>query len=138
MELKISNIEQHRANFAFKRANEHSNSGNYDANVKKFPMYIKTNGFTNALAFAYQNAFNKRNPDMAWQNLYNDLCNWLIQEPQGIIKIKLKNALDKNSQTGFMDTIINLETDELRLVTSEVMAFLNWLRRFVKENKDGK
>jgi len=132
MENNIKNIEQERAKSAFEMAN--SGSKDYTSQVKKFPMYIKVNGFTNAMAFAYSKAFNGKNENEEWKKLYLDIGEWLKKEPQEIIRTKLVNYdKTKEKRVNLMNTIVNLNANELRLVTSEVLAFLNWLKRFVKD-----
>ncbi len=115
------NIEQERAKAAYKYAERANKKGsNYDGNVKKVPMYILTNGFANFIAFAYSKK--------EWKQVYEDIEDWLKKEKQELVSAKLAND-------PLIDVTINkLDDRELRLVTKEVLALFNWLRRFVKED----
>lgn len=130
MDNNISNIQQERAKYAFQKANEKSKD--YPSYVKIFPMYIKVNGFSNAMAFAYNKAFGGNNINKDWEKLYFDIGNWLKTEPQGIIRAELQDFTDKNRNL-LMYKLVSLETEKLRMVTAETLSMLNWLRRFVKD-----
>ena len=124
MANKISNIEQERAKFAFSKANKYK-SDDFSSYVKKFPMYIKVNGFTNTMAFVYSKLSNK-----AWSDIYRLIWEWLRQEPQGIISNELRD-FSENNKEHLIEIIVNLPTEKLRLITSEILALFNWLKRFV-------
>ena len=116
------NIEQERAKAAYKYAERPNKKGgsNYDGNVKKVPMYILTNGFANFVAFAKSKK--------EWEQVYLDIEDWLKIEKQGLISAKIANE-------SLIEVVINkLDDRELRLVTKEVLALFNWLRRFVKQD----
>lgn len=121
MALQRLNIEQERAKAAFDFAEKSSKSSSYSSYVNKLPMYILTNGLINALAFAHSKN--------EWKQLYDDIKSWLQEkDPQALIKDKFTK--DKS----LIEVVIGLDTRELRLVTSEVLSLLTWLRRFaIKE-----
>lgn len=119
------NIEQTRAKKAFEYAIVGKEKGNYEAHVRKMPMYILNNGLTNALAFAYS----KKQKEDGWQEMYKQLTQWFrTDEPQQIIRAKLSNGED------LMKVVAELDDQTLRLVTAEAIALLIWLRRFVSED----
>jgi CRISPR-associated protein Cmr5 len=112
----IRGIEQGRAKFAYDRVNEIVQNPNgdlkkkYKSGAKKLPVLIKTNGLGQALAFI-------KNRDN-FPNLYDQIATWL--RSKGLIG------------TGEMvDLAIVMESGEYRRVTTETLALLNWIRRFV-------
>lgn len=117
------NIEQERAKAAYRYAERSNKKGsNYDGNVKKVPMYILTNGFANFVAFAKSKK--------EWEQVYLDIEDWLKTETQGLVSSKFSSP-----SKSLIDVVINdLDDKELRLVTKEVLALFNWLRRFVKQD----
>lgn len=114
-------IEQGRAKYAYKCAEEASKLGEnspkeYKSHVKKLPMMIKTNGLGATLAFI------KTKSDKAYETLYRHLFAWVKEDPNRVITWK--------ENEDFTKQVISLNSDEYRLVTIEIMSFLNWLRRF--------
>ncbi len=118
------NLEQIRAKNALQLAQGWSLKR---VESKRAPAMIMENGLLGALAFA-----NEKGGEMAkvmkacvahWQSL-----------PSGVLP------------AGIMDSSVNLETfskeicecsaAELRRRTEEIMAFLNYLRRYAKEGKE--
>lgn len=155
MALQRLNIEQKRAKAAFEYAKAAENSKNYGSYAKKMPMHILNNGLANALAFAYSKS--------DWEQLYLDIEDWLLSDPQNLITEKLndqkkviaerinkivaekeikktlsdkekKDIADKENKKALIETILGLNDSELRQVTNEVLALFSWLRRFVKED----
>lgn len=119
--VEIKGIEQGRAKYAYKCAEEASELGEnspkeYKSHVKKLPMMIKTNGLGATLAFI------KTKSDKAYKTLYRHLFAWVKEDPNRVITWK--------ENEDFTKQVISLNSDEYRLVTIEIMAFLNWLRRF--------
>lgn len=124
-QLHKHNINQERAKAAWGYANASKKKGrNYDSNAKKFPMYIMNAGLLNAVAFAYS----KKD----WVQLYEDVYDWLLREPQQLIRKKLE-ANEFKKDKALIDTLMGLNDDELRQVKNEVLALLTWLRRFVEK-----
>lgn len=120
----ISTIENGRAKFAYdyaKHASQQNYKGDYKSYVKKMPMLIKTNGLGSTLAFI----FSKSNSSQAYAALGNDLKNWLHNSMLNIPNIQNCPNLEL-----LVYEITKLNSTEYRLVTAEIMAFLNWLRRF--------
>ena len=120
----IKGLEQARASFAFKcaqTASKNPGKKEYKSYSKKLPMMIKNNGLGAAMAFA----FSKGKNGNAWELLYNDIKDWLNQDQK---KYLLGNYVNKE----LAHAIIELESPAYRAVTVEVLAFLNWLRRFAE------
>ena len=127
----IKGLEQARASFAFQCANSVSKKTGkkpkeYKSYAKKLPMMIKTNGLGAALAFA----FSKGKDGNAWEILYNDVKSWLQQ-------VQKKFLLGNHASNELVEAVIKLESPHYRAVTVEVLAFLNWLRRFAEGLIDG-
>jgi len=121
----ISTIENGRAKFAYdcaKKASQQNYKGDYKPYVKKLPMLIKTNGLGSTLAFI----FSKSNSSDAYTALGNDLNNWLKNS-----KLNISSVQNCSNLELLVYEITKLNSSEYRLVTAEIMAFLNWLRRFV-------
>ncbi len=124
-QLHKHNINQERAKAAWTYANRPSKKGNnYSGNTKKLPTYVVNTGILNTIAFAY----NKGD----WKQLYEDIQDWLLKEPQELIKHKLEANASKGNRA-LIETLLELNDNELRQVKSEVLALFTWLRRFVKD-----
>ncbi|PSR11245.1 MAG: type III-B CRISPR module-associated protein Cmr5 [Bacteroidetes bacterium] len=126
----MKTLEQARAKFAFEKANDMATIGGkkakeYKSYAKKLPMMIKTNGLGASLSFALSKSKNKEGQKTSWGNLYDDLNSWLRNSH----KIWL---LGLNPPADLSEAAINLDSQEYRALTVEVLAFLNWLRRFAE------
>jgi CRISPR-associated protein Cmr5 len=113
---KRNTLEQGRAEFAYQRAKTASEKTaireDYKSYVKKIPMLIKTNGLGATIAFV------KAKEGDAYDIIYQDISAWLVA--QGLLKKDEK----------FLEVIIQKDSSESRRITIEVLAFLNWLKRF--------
>jgi CRISPR-associated protein Cmr5 len=123
-------LEQGRADFAFKRATAgyNSNRKEYAAAVKKLPMMIKSNGLGATVAFMFSKG-------KTLGTVLKDIDDWVNNDGNLKTQLILKNT-EGNT---FVQQLLNLNSQEYRIVTMEVLAFLNWLRRFAegiaKENE---
>jgi len=103
-------------------------------------MWIKTNGVGAAFAFIlskrensskkingqnYQPGEHKDHPQNAYGLLYDQITNWLKSDSK---KFLLRGKEDQD----LVKTLTELKSHEYRAVTVEVLAFLNWLRRFAE------
>lgn len=118
------NIEQERAAKAFEFARAGDKIESYGSNAQKLPMYIKVNGLGNTIAFMYSKK-NKKNPDKAWELLYEQLQAWLTDAPHSIIQTEL------TEKDEFVKIITQLDSEKYRFATREVLALAAWLKRFV-------
>lgn len=111
-------IEQGRAKFAYDSVNEVAQNSNedlkkkYKSGAKKLPVLIKTNGLGQTLAFI-------NNRDAGNDKLYDTIGKWLIN----------KQLIEANQD--LVNTVINKPSSEYRQITTETLALLNWVRRFV-------
>lgn len=111
-----NSLEQGRAKCAYDCAKDRKDKKEYPQNAKKLPMYIKTNGLGAAMAFM-------KTKD---KDLYADVTKWL-KDTNCTIKPLLWN---NESGADLVERLVNINSSEYRAVTVEVLAFLNWLRRF--------
>ena len=146
------NIEQKRAKTAFDFADkgnkaafenngQHYKPESFGTNATKVPMYIKTNGLGNTVAFIYSKrtkddekkgkAGTSSNSKNAWSLIYEQIRFWLEDEEHSIIAEKLKAEPQKE----LIKHITELETEEYRSVTKEVLALFSWIKRFVKDEQ---
>ena len=120
-------IEQGRASFAYEKVfaakgTLGSNDKKYKSYVKKIPMLIKTNGLGATLAFIKAKSKPNSDEGKVYELIYKHITAWLKSDEKGLLNIKDDDDLVK--------VIISLDSAEYRAVTNEVLAFLNWLRRF--------
>ena len=91
----------------------------YKSYAKKIPMLIKNNGLGATLAFI----FSKAKDGNAYELLYRQIEKWLDGS-----KWKFNSSPNGENLVAW---IISLPSTDYRAVTIEVLAFLNWLKRFV-------
>ena len=117
----IKTLEQGRAKFAYDCAVEGSKKKEYSRYVKKIPMLIKTNGLGATFAFMLSK-------NGTYKFIGEQILEWLKEDKKNIFpRIKeIKSFKDLNKE------IILLNSQDYRIVTIEVLAFLNWLRRFAE------
>jgi CRISPR-associated protein Cmr5 len=132
----IKGLEQGRAKYAYKcvedalkkfpkkqDAKEASkNAKAYKSYSKKLPMMIKTNGIGASLAFVLSKG--KSDESTPWGLLYRQIHDWLKSEKKWL--------MGDNPSSDLSEVAINLDSQEYRALTVEVLAFLNWLRRFAE------
>jgi len=140
-ETKIQGIESGRAKFAWECAQkgkkistkktkigeELYEDKNYKSYVKRLPELIKTNGLGAAFAFV----FSKRQkdptkPKNAYDLIYKQIEEWLSKEDNKHLWSGC------NSSNELIEKIISCNSSSYRAFTIEVLAFLNWLRRFAE------
>lgn len=125
--LSIKKIENGRAAFAFDvventlRDANFDGRNNYKSYIKKMPMMINVNGLAQTLAFY----FSKGTKDMHWK-IYKNLEQWIKEHYSEQLNLGREN-LEKE----FIELVINLERENYRMVTVEILNILNWMDRFV-------
>ena len=122
-----TNLEQYRAQLALSSADDiEKGVGGGQAVAKKVPTMIRENGFLGALAFAVEKkSGNALNP--AHASVFEAVRKYLVG-------VGMVTASDTD---GLMKDMSKESADKLRLVTAESIAYLNYLRRFAKPDKDG-
>jgi len=119
-------LEQGRANFAYNAAQKgaaltESKAKEYKSYVKKLPTYIKTNGLGAAMSFCF--AKGKNSTTNAWGLLYSQITEWLQKDEKQLIEITDNNL---------MKALTEADSGIYRATTIEVLALLNWMRRFAE------
>ena len=120
MNASIRGIEQGRAAFAYDCVKAIAQSTNedlkkkYKSGAKKLPVLIKTNGLGQSLAF-----INRR--DAGNEKLYDTIGEWLV----------CKQLITLGRNVDLVDVVIGKPSNEYRRITTETLALLNWVRRFV-------
>ncbi|MCW7078434.1 MAG: type III-B CRISPR module-associated protein Cmr5 [Canidatus Methanoxibalbensis ujae] len=122
----LRSLEQERAKYAWECIQEVKEEGeelqkNYNSYVKKAPTLIQTNGLPNALAFYY----NRRKREKAYELLYKHIADWnQVKRIRGDKEFLLWIVEDASSMDVFQ-------------VTGEVIALLNWMKRFAEAELKG-
>jgi CRISPR-associated protein Cmr5 len=129
--MNINEIERERAKFAFKKVTEVKDekfASEYKSYVKKMPIYIKTNGLLSALVFAFSKE-KKDNGKTAWGYLLEHFIQYTYQDE--ILKSLFKNRTKLNSEM-LIKEVTTLNVEKYLLISSQIIAFSNWLRRFAE------
>ena len=110
---------------------------NYSSYSTKLPTLIQCNGLGAALAFIKSKGTkektennqsllpgHKQNPKNAYNLLYEQIFYWIKEKKPYLI------SESTSRQGDFVEIVINLQSSEYRALTIEVMALLNWMKRF--------
>lgn len=114
-------IENGRADYAYNivantiQKNSPEKNSEYRSYIKKLPSIIQVNGLGQALAFCFSKGGE-------YKRIYDQIYGWL--------KINNKEYFP-NENEEFVKAVINMDSKEYRVITMEVLALLNWMRRFV-------
>ena len=123
-----TNLEQYRAQLALSSADDiEQGVGGGQAVAKKVPTMIRENGFLGALAFAVEKKSGNALKNPAHASVFEAVRKYLVG-------VGMVTASDTD---GLMKDMSKESADKLRLVTAESIAYLNYLRRFAKPDKDG-
>ena len=94
-------------------------ANDYAGEAKKLPSRIIAAGLGQALAFIV--AKTEKKP--ALERLHQDITNWVITErPMSQARI----------QESLLRSVIEGDSEFLRVATAETLAYLNWLNRFAE------
>ena len=125
----INKIEQGRAEAAFKAVkrrtmDENAKKENYKSYSKKIPMLIKTNGLAATFAF-----INTNEKDDASVLLGRDIIEWLV-----VLNPEINQYLENtgNKLDAFINYLLSIPMITYRLITREILAYMNWHRRFTE------
>jgi len=132
---EIQTLDQLRAKHAWTRIKklmeafkDSKDQEEYAGEAKKLPMRIMASGLGQALAFILAKANKGEKPKEHLIQLHNDLSDWVIKN-RGF-KAAVPNSL--------LESVIQGDTDFLRLATDETLAYLQWLNRFAEAKGLGK
>jgi CRISPR-associated protein Cmr5 len=114
--VENSKIESGRAEFALAEVKEALRDGTlkqseYKSYCKKFPSMVQANGLAAAVAF-----INEKNG--TYKYLYDHTEKWL----------RVRGHCPQD--TNLLEYACSLESAQYRVVTKEVLALFNWIRRF--------
>ena len=122
----MKNLSQLRARHALEATEDREYRGANDGEVvRKIPSMIRENGILGALAFAKENQGKTNHADVFFKIISH-------------LK-KLDRIEDDVDHEGSLDSFIKYlcegDSAQLRAVTEEAMAYLNYLRRFAKKGE---
>jgi len=115
----LKKLEQGRAEEAYKAALEGVKEKDYTSYVKKLPMLIKTNGLGAAIVFYASNK-------PAHKLICSQILTWLKTDSPKM----LADFSKASTPIDFAHELTKLESPQYRAITVEVLAYLNWLKRF--------
>ncbi|MBD2843614.1 type III-B CRISPR module-associated protein Cmr5 [Paenibacillus sp. IB182496] len=122
MNNTIQKIEGGRAGFAYQEVKNSIASlkktdeiGLYASYLKRLPSMIHVNGLGQALAFYYTKCQVKQ-----YALIFASINHWLHGQPE--LKI------DRNQH--LLESIVEMNSDNYRRITTEVLALLNWMQKF--------
>ncbi len=120
-------LDQRRAKHAWEavqQATKLKEKKDYGGHAKKLPTRIRAAGLGQALAFLLSKAGDPRakNHKAHLGQLHKDLTEWIIKE----------RGLKANRPDSLLESIIEGDSDFLRLATDEAMNYLQWLNRFAE------
>ena len=116
----MKTLEQLRAEFAYNKIEEVKGKqfeSDYARYVKNAPAMILTNGLGSTLAF-YLSKSKKKDENNAYNILYKHINEWL--EKRGFCK------------GDAIEWIINTDSMKVFQATQEILALLNWMKKFAK------
>ncbi len=121
----MSKLEGGRAEFAYScvlEACEKSNKlkKDYRSYARKIPQMIFTNGLGQAMAFVGS----KKKTGDAYDLIYRQISSYM-ESPY-------VSGIRKPSNEDLTRWVVSLDSYQYRYVEEEILAFLNWLRRFAE------
>ncbi len=112
----MKNLEQIRAKNAL-NMKIGTGAGGGESVAKKVPAMILDNGIIAAAAFAKETG-------EGYKNVFEAII-WHLADPQIAYLDDREMKLDE-----FIEHLVKENSDRIRLITAETMAYLNYLRRF--------
>ena len=123
-------LEKGRAEFAYKCvldakervfSNNKEKQKDYKSYVRKIPAMILSNGLGQTLAFVKA----KSDKGNAYELIYKQITEYLKSEHPTRIRMP-------NEKNELVEWVITRDSVNYKYITKEVLAFLNWLRRFAE------
>jgi len=123
----IDKLEKGRAEFAYRCVEEVIDKYNKDKELlkkyrsysRKLPSMILSNGLGQTLSFI------KAKDEKAYEILYEQLTKYI--KSNNTVRIQMPS--DKSDLT---EWVISCNSEKYRYITQELLAFLNWLKRFAE------
>ncbi|WP_294482827.1 type III-B CRISPR module-associated protein Cmr5 [uncultured Victivallis sp.] len=116
----MKNLDQIRAANAIEAARKKMGAKEKGEVVKKIPTMIRDNGILGALAFA-------REAGEGYADCFAAIITHLRS-----VKASRADGIDS-----FLKELTEADSGEMRRITSEAMAYLNYLRRFAEKPEKG-
>ena len=127
--VEVFNLDQLRGLNAFAMAEDVKRStGGGQMTAKKVATQVRENGFLGALAFALERKKDGGFKNAGHQSVFETIRRHLLSAK------RLSSECD--STDAMFEKVSEGSADELRAVTDETMAYMNYLRRFAKPGKD--
>jgi CRISPR-associated protein Cmr5 len=128
-ETIISKLEKGRAEFAYKCVEKaieifkdnSKKQKEYKSNTRKIPTMILSNGLGQTLAFIKA----KSEKGNAYDLIYSQLTEYM----KSAHTVRIQMPKEKND---FVEWVISCDSSKYRYITQEILAFLNWLKRFAE------
>lgn len=112
--------ELQRAKIAYKQIYEKGNlPEDYTTRVKQMPMMIQTNGLAQTVTF-----YNTKKG--AHARVLADIYEYLLEE----------KIINNNNGNDLVEVVVKADSNLYRILTSEIMAYLQWMKR-LSEGKTG-
>ena len=115
-------IENGRAKYAYETVEKFVNTNKglkeYRSYVKKLPSMIQVNGLGQTLAFCYAKGDQYR-------DLYQQISGWVNEKQPDLLK-----RYNQDSKMEFVQIVITMNSNDYRIISNEVLALLDWMRRF--------
>jgi len=124
---EIKKLERGRAEFAYRCVKDATKQidgkkqEEYHAYSRKIPTMIITNGLGQTLAFVKARA----KTGNAYELLYNQMSDYLKSESTTRIKMP-------SDRGELVEWVVSCNSSKYRFITQELLAFLNWLRKFAE------
>jgi CRISPR-associated protein Cmr5 len=99
---------------------------NYCSYVKKIPTMILSNGLGQTLAFVKA----KSEKGNAYDLIYKQLTEYIRSEHT--IRITPEDKKELEEKNDLVEWVISCNSSTYRYITQEILAFLNWLKRFAE------
>ena len=128
-ETIISKLEKGRAEFAYRCVEKaievfkdnSKKQKEYKSNTRKISTMILSNGLGQTLAFIKA----KSEKGNAYDLIYSQLTEYM----KSAHTVRIQMPKEKND---FVEWVISCDSSKYRYITKEILAFLNWLKRFAE------
>lgn len=142
--MSIKSQELKRADFAYSYIKKEFQEGtngdlkkNFRSYVMNVPAFIKTNGLIATYAFIGtkmgKTDAHKKVSDMtaAYKKIYDMTAEWLSNS-----ECSLAESIAINQNDDLKGKFLELSSSEYKLVTKEILALFNWVKRFAVSEID--
>lgn len=127
----MKNMDQIRAKNALEAGRKNYQGVREGEVVKKIPPMIRENGILGALAFAVEKSDQGKIKNHGFHDVFQTIIDHL-NDPQ------IRYLTETQSPDNFLVWLTLQPSSTLRAVTSESLAYLNYLRRLAGKKKEAK